>query len=80
MAGVIRVVDGVVVEDTTKDPVNVNSAAIGPLLAGSLNALTTIINGPATMTAAQLTNAVKAEALALRRLIRLATNVFDGTD
>lgn len=49
-------------------------------LATDLANMQTIISGPATMTTAQLTSAVKALARCNRRLIRIGLARFDGAD
>jgi hypothetical protein len=61
-------------------PAEVNRSTVETDLATDLANMQTIIGGPATMTTAQLTSAVKALARCNRRLIRIALARFDGAD
>lgn len=64
--------------DTPAETVNreIIEAGLDQALAG----LATIADGTGTLTAAQLTDAVRLEARVLRRLARLTRALFDGTD
>lgn len=70
--------DGSVFTAASPDPLVVNRNAVGHDLVNDLANMQTIIDGPATMTTAQLTSAVKALARCNRRLIRLGLQIFDA--